>query len=93
MNNLFFLSLLQTLCNLLSLTFSEQDLNLKPGLHKGHKGHKHVFSNMVFCFLKLFTYAVMMETIHVSQEMFAIDVLRALKPSLEHDRKHVVQLL
>ena len=31
--------------------------------------------------------------IHISQEIFAIDLFTALKPSLEHDRKHVVQLL
>ena len=30
---------------------------------------------------------------HISQEIFAIDMLTALKPSLEHDRKHVVRLL
>ena len=31
--------------------------------------------------------------IHISQEMFAIDMLTALKPSLRHDRKHVLRLL
>ena len=31
--------------------------------------------------------------IHISQEIFAIDMLRALQPSLEHDRKHVLGLL
>ena len=30
---------------------------------------------------------------HIPQEIFAIDMLTALKPSLEHDRQHVVQLL
>ena len=28
-----------------------------------------------------------------SQEIFAIDMLTALKPSLEHDRKHVLRWL
>ena len=36
---------------------------------------------------------VMIAGIHISQEIFAIDMLTALKPSLEHDRKHAVQLL
>ena len=35
----------------------------------------------------------MMAGIHVSQEIFAIDVLAALKSSLEHRRKHVLRLL
>ena len=29
----------------------------------------------------------------ISKEMFAIDTLRALKPSLNHDRQYMVQLL
>ena len=36
---------------------------------------------------------VMITGIHISQEIFAIDMLTALKPSLEHDRKHIVRLL
>ena len=51
-------------------------------------------------FFNLFEYAlvglhkvVMIAGIHLSQEIFAIDMLKALKPSLEHDRKHVLQLL
>ena len=36
---------------------------------------------------------VMIAGIHISQEIFAIDILIALKPSLEHDRKHVLRLL
>ena len=35
----------------------------------------------------------MIAGILISQEMFAIDMLTALKPSLEHDRKYAVQLL
>ena len=31
--------------------------------------------------------------IHISQEIFAIDMLTALKPSLEHDHKHGLRLL
>ena len=29
----------------------------------------------------------------LSQEIFAIDILKALKPSLEHSRQHVLRLL
>ena len=36
---------------------------------------------------------VMIAGIHISQEIFAIDMLKALKPSLEHNRKHIVGLL
>ena len=36
---------------------------------------------------------VMMAGIHISQEIFVIDVLRALKSSLEQCRKHVLRSL
>ena len=36
---------------------------------------------------------VMMAGIHISQEIFAIDVLTALKSSLEQRRTHVLRLL
>ena len=54
-----------------------------------------MFANTVF---KLSAYAsvfivVMIAGIHISQEIFAIDMLAALKPSLEHDCKHVLRLL
>ena len=35
----------------------------------------------------------MIAGIHISQETFAVDVLRALKSSLGHCRKHVLRLL
>ena len=35
----------------------------------------------------------MIAGIHISQEIFAIDTWTALKPSLKHDRKHVLRLL
>ena len=73
---------------------------LKPGLHVSCKNGKHTVANM---FLKLFTYAfvfglhivvmITCNSIHISQEMFAIDVLTALKSSLEQRRKHVLGLL
>ena len=34
----------------------------------------------------------MIAVINISQEIFAIDMLTVLKPSLERDRKHVVRL-
>ena len=36
---------------------------------------------------------VMIAGVHISQEIFAIDMLTTLKTSLEHDRKHVLRLL
>ena len=36
---------------------------------------------------------VMIADVHISQEIFAIDMLTALKPSLDHDRQLVLQLL
>ena len=48
-------------------------------------------------FIKLFAYAllglhmvVMIASIHISQEIFTIDVLTALKSSLNRRRKHVL---
>ena len=35
----------------------------------------------------------MIACIYISQEIFAIDMLIALKSSLEHGRKHVLRLL
>ena len=35
----------------------------------------------------------MIASVYISQEMLANDILTALKPSLEHDRKHVLRLL
>ena len=49
-----------------------------------------MFCEHVCCGLHV---VVMMTSIHISQEIFAIDVLRAFKPSLEHDYKDVVRLL
>ena len=37
--------------------------------------------------------SVMIAGIHISQDVFATDMLKALKPSSEHDRKHVLRLL
>ena len=76
------------------MAFSEQDSNLKPGLHMSRNDRKHMFANRFF---KLSTYVrlglyivVMIAGTHTSQEIFAIDMLTALKPSLEHNHKHVV---
>ena len=35
----------------------------------------------------------MIASIHISQEIFGIDVLTALKSFLEHRRKHLLRLL
>ena len=70
------------------LTLSEQDWNLMPGLHKDRK---HVLSSP---FLSL---SHVLWSSHIcndgrysySQEIFAIDMLKTLKPSLVHDHKHI----
>ena len=36
---------------------------------------------------------VVIASIHISEEIFEIDVLTALKSSLEHRRKHLLRLL
>ena len=73
---------------------------LKPGLHVSCKDGKHMVANTFF---KLFRYALVFglhivvmircNSIHISQEILAIDVLTALKSSLEQRRKHVLGFL
>ena len=66
------------------LTFSEQDPNQGPGLHRSLKDRKHMFANRFLNFhlcLSLHIF-VMIAGIHISQEIFAIDMLTALKSSL-----------
>ena len=69
-------------------------MTVKPGLPITCKDRKHMFASMFF---KLSAYVlvfivVMIAGIHISQEMFAIDMLTALKPSFEHGGKHVLLL-
>ena len=61
---------------------------LKPGLHKSCKDRKHMVANTFSLHI-----VVMITGIHISQEIFAIDVLTALKSSLEQRLKHVLRLL
>ena len=56
------------------------------------KDRKHMVANTFFVCFGLHI-VVMIAGIHISQEIFAIDVLTALKSSLEQRRKHVLQLL
>ena len=68
----------------------------RPGL--SGKDRKHMFANRFFKFSTnglVFHIVVIIAGIHISQEIFAIDIkiFAALKPSLEHDRKHIVRLL
>ena len=75
--------------------FIEQPQCFKPGLHISRKDRKHMPANTLF---KLFQVClglfmvVMIAGIHISQELFAIDMLTALKSSLKHVRKHVLRL-
>ena len=54
-----------------------------------YKNHKHIFEN------RFLTFPNMPCSSHgcTSNEIFAIDMLTALKPSSEHDSKYIVQLL
>ena len=51
----------------------------KPGLHISRKDCKHRLENIV-----------MIVDIDLSQEIFAIDMLRDLQSSLKHPRNHVL---
>ena len=72
---------------------TSDNLIIKPGLHISRKDCKHFVPN---AFLKLFNglyTVVMIAAIHISQEIFAIDVLTTLKSSLGQRRKHILRLL
>ena len=71
----------------------DTDTSLKPGLHISRKDrkHRHVFQ-AVQLWLGLHV-VVTIVNIDLSQEIFAIDMLRALKSSLKHRRKHVLRPL
>ena len=91
MKSLFFFSVIALKpLNLPCLTFSEQDS--KSGIDISCKGRKMMFADRPS---KLSTnhIVVMVAGIHISQEIFAFDILTALKPSLEHDRKHASMML
>ena len=62
---------------ILSTIYRDQAL-FKPGLHISRKDRKHRLENIV--------------NIYLSQEIFATDMLRALKSSLKHRRKRSLQL-
>ena len=70
---------------------------IKPGLHISRKDRKHMVANTFFkpFMLCLGLYiVVMISGIHISQEIFAIDVLTTLTSSpLEQRRKHVLRSL
>ena len=60
-------------------------VHVKPGLHICRKDRKHMLWSSYSFNDRSY--------IHISQEIFAIDMLTVLKTSLEHDRKHVLRLL
>ena len=71
---------------------------LKPGLHISLKGRKHIVANTFsnnFTLMLLSSYSCSDRRYSYlcAQEIFAIDVLTALKSSLEQRRKHVLRLL
>ena len=66
---------------------------MKPGPHRSCEDRKRTFMNT---FSKLSRYGlvdVLIPSIDLSQEIFEIDILKALKPFLEHNRKHYLRLL
>ena len=71
-------------------------LVIKPGLHISRKDLKHLFANMFLSYIQTWIrlhIVAMITSIDISQEIFATDILEALKPSLKHHRKHVLRLL
>ena len=71
------------------------DNRLKPGLHISRKDCKHRLEHVfqaVQLWLGLYV-VVMITSIDVPQEIFAMDMLKALKSSLKHIRKHVLRPL
>ena len=66
-------------------------IKVKPGLHVSCQDRKHIFKAFKVC---LSLHIVVSDcSVHISQEIFTNDILTALKPSLEHDSKHVLRLL
>ena len=66
-------------------------IKVKPGLQIRCKDRKHIFKAFQVC---LDPHIVVSDrSVHISQEIFANDLLTALKPPLEHDCKYVLQLL
>ena len=65
---------------------------LKPGFSVSCKDRKHMFANTFLLSCLRIYIVVMIVGIHISQEIFAIDMLTVLKPFLEHDRKLVLRL-
>ena len=73
-----------------------QFFTLKPGLHISRKDRKHRLENMFFKAFQLWLglcMVVMITGIDLLQEIIAIDMLRILKSSLKHRRKHVLRSL
>ena len=63
-----------------------------PCLHISRKDRKHRPENMFLSFPAM-TLVVMITGIDLSQEIFAVNMLRTLKSSLKHRRKHVLRSL
>ena len=78
------------------MSFIGDIMSFRPGLHLSIKDRKHMVAKHVFqafhVSLGIHT-VIMIPSIHISKEIFAIDVLTALKPSLEHCRLHVLRCL
>ena len=66
---------------------------VKPGLHISRKDRKHMVANTFLSFPGMPWSSHSCKYSYFSKEIFANDILATLKPSLEHDCKHVLQLL
>ena len=82
-------------CNSAYDHYNYMETRLKAGIHISRKDGKHIYKNMLY---KLYRYGlcglfivVMIPSVDFPQEIFAIDMLRALKSPLEHHCKHIVR--
>ena len=67
---------------------------LKPGLCISRKGSQAHVCDHIFELSRLHRHViVMVASIDCSQEIFAVDIITALKSSLKHSRKHVLRSL
>ena len=69
--------------------------SFQPGLNISRKNCKHIphAAEHIFLSFPRIPWSSVITGTHISQDVFATNMLTALKPSLKHDRKHVLRLL
>ena len=80
-----------TCAYLCSMQLNQTSLN--AGLLINRENRKHMVASTFFSRMPWLHIIVMIAGIHISQEIFAIDVLTAIKPLWSIRQKHVVRLL